>query len=163
MLYPSERIRMMQDIKTKLDELKATGLTAFVGSCTRRLIMNGKPEDPFDWTTGVISIRSTNDKRILEAGKWIEIYSRSYPKGQCPCFSSLDPGSHEPLIIGTISNALWVDFPAPDLAKVVGLPRSVLRSSVRCPIARINISKSNTTTAPIPAVQVPEEELVVRW
>jgi hypothetical protein len=50
-VYASERIRMMQDVKTKLDELKATGLTALVGACTRRLIMKGKLEDSFDWTT----------------------------------------------------------------------------------------------------------------
>ena len=66
-VYPSERIRMMQDVKAKLDELKATGLTAFVGSFKRRLIIKGKPEDPFEWTSVVISLRSANDKRILAA------------------------------------------------------------------------------------------------
>ena len=66
-VYPSERIRMMQDVKAKLDKLKATGLTAFVGSFTRRLITKGKPEDPFEWTSVVISLRSANDKRILAA------------------------------------------------------------------------------------------------
>ena len=79
-IYPSERIRMMQDIKTKLDELKATGLTAFVGSCTRQLIMKGKPEDPFEWTTVVISVRSTNDKRILEAGNGSKFTVVAIPK-----------------------------------------------------------------------------------
>ena len=66
-IYPSERIRMMQEVKSKLDELKQSGISAFVGQFDQNMVVSSQPDKPFKWTIAVIRLLPVGAKQILNA------------------------------------------------------------------------------------------------
>jgi transcriptional regulator with XRE-family HTH domain len=67
-IYPSERIRMMQQVKTRLDELKQSGISAFVGQFDQNMVTSNQPDKPFKWTVAVLRLLPVGAKEILIAG-----------------------------------------------------------------------------------------------
>ncbi len=66
-IYPSEQIRMMQEVKLKLDELKHLGISTFVGQFSQQVTMPNQPDKPFNRTISVIRLLPSGAKQILIA------------------------------------------------------------------------------------------------
>jgi transcriptional regulator with XRE-family HTH domain len=66
-IYPSERIQMMQEVKSKLDDLKQSGISAFIGQFSQQVVMPNQPDKPFDRTITVIRLLPSGAKQILTA------------------------------------------------------------------------------------------------
>ncbi len=64
-IYPSEQIRMMQEVKFKLDELKHLGISMFVGQFSQQVVMPNQPHKPFERTVSVIRLLPSGAKQIL--------------------------------------------------------------------------------------------------
>jgi transcriptional regulator with XRE-family HTH domain len=61
----SHLIQFAEEIGAALEALRSNEIFCFVGHYDDRLIVKGKPQDPFDWRAAVVTFRSGNDTRIL--------------------------------------------------------------------------------------------------